>query len=61
MKPEVIHSDSIMSITSNGAPDYRIKIRAPNYKQAEEELKSAVDSVLGFFKKEGGIGSFERA
>tara|TARA_Y100001970_G_scaffold174045_1_gene212450 strand:- start:2990 stop:3763 length:774 start_codon:yes stop_codon:yes gene_type:complete len=60
MKPKVIHQDSKMSITSNGAPAYRIKIRAPNYKQAEEELKSAVDLVLTFFKKEGGIGSFER-
>jgi len=60
MKPEVIHSDSKMTITSNGAPDYRIQIRAPDYKQAEEELKSAVDLVLSFFKKEGGIGSFER-
>ena len=60
MKPEVIYPDSKMAITSNGAPNYRIKIRAPNYKQAEEELRTAVDLVLDFFKKKGGIGSFER-
>ena len=47
-------------ITSDGAPNYRILVKAPNYKQAEEELKSAVDMVLNILKKEGGIGSFER-
>ena len=40
--------------------NYRILVKAPNYKQAEEELKSAVDLVLNILKKEGGIGSFER-
>ena len=58
--PKVIHSDSELNIASNGAPNYRISVKAPNYKQAEEELKSAVDLVLNILKKEGGIGSFER-
>ena len=60
MGPESIHEDSTLTITSDGAPNYRILVNAPNYKQAEEELKSAVDLVLNILKKEGGIGSFER-
>ena len=50
-----------MKISSNGSPSYRISIKAPNYKQAEDELKLAVDLVLKTLKKDGGIGSFERA
>ena len=48
-------------VFKDGAPNYRVLVKAPNYKQAEEELKSAVDLVLSLLKKEGGIGSFERA
>ncbi|MEC7135949.1 MAG: translation initiation factor IF-2 subunit alpha, partial [Candidatus Thermoplasmatota archaeon] len=61
MGPQAIHDDSKLTITSAGAPNYRVQVKAPNYKQAEEELKSAVDMVLNILKKEGGIGSFERA
>ncbi|MEC7697717.1 MAG: translation initiation factor IF-2 subunit alpha, partial [Candidatus Thermoplasmatota archaeon] len=61
MGPQAIHDDSKLTITSDGAPNYRVQVKAPNYKQAEEELKSAVDMVLNILKKEGGIGSFERA
>ena len=49
-----------MKITSNGSPSYRISIKATNYKQAEDELKKAVDLVLDTLKSEGGTGSFER-
>ncbi len=61
MGPKAIYEDSKLTITSDGAPNYRVLVKAPNYKQAEEELKSAVDLVLGILKKEGGTGSFERA
>ena len=61
MGPKAIHEDSKLTITSDGAPNYRVLVKAPNYKQAEEELKSAVDLVLSILKKEGGVGSFERA
>ena len=61
MGPQAIHDDSKLTITSDGAPNYRVLVKAPNYKQAEEELKSAVDMVLNILKKEGGMGSFERA
>ncbi len=58
--PQALHDDTTLKIATNGSPSYRISVKAPNYKQAEEELKTAVDSVLKVFKAEGGIGSFER-
>ena len=61
MGPKAIHENTKLTITSDGAPNYRVLVKAPNYKQAEEELKSAVDMVLSILKKEGGVGSFERA
>ena len=60
MGPKALHEDSKLTISSDGAPNYRVRVKAPNYKQAEEELKSAVDLVLSILKKEGGVGSFER-
>ena len=59
--PPAINKDTTLKIASNGSPSYRISVKAPNYKQAEEELKIAVDSVLKTLKAEGGIGSFERS
>jgi translation initiation factor 2 subunit 1 len=61
MKPRAVNEDTTLKITSNGAPSYRISVKAPNYKQAEDELKGAVDVVLSTFKSEGGTGSFERS
>ena len=60
MKPKAVNEDTTLKITSNGAPSYRISVTAPDYKQAEDELKRAVDAVLNTFKSEGGTGSFER-
>ena len=61
MKPKAVNDDTTLKITSNGSPSYRISIKAPNYKQAEDELKKAVDLVLSTLKSEGGTGSFERS
>jgi len=61
MSPSAINEDTTLKITSNGSPSYRISIKAPNYKQAEEELKVAIDKVLKVMKKEGGSASFERS
>ena len=58
--PGAIYEDTTLKIATNGSPSYRISVKAPNYKQAEEELKTAVDMVLKVFKSEGGIGSFVR-
>ena len=61
MKPKAVNDDTTLKITSNGSPSYRISIKAPNYKQAEDELKKAVDIVLSTLKSEGGTGSFARS
>ena len=44
-----------------GAPRYRIRVVAPQYKQAEETLKRATDAALKSIKTAGGEGTFARA
>jgi translation initiation factor 2 subunit 1 len=44
-----------------GAPKYRIRVRASQYKQAEETLKKATDAALKSIKAAGGEGTFSRA
>jgi len=44
-----------------GAPRYRIRVQAPQYKQAEEMLKRATEAALKSIRAAGGDGSFARA
>jgi len=44
-----------------GAPRYRLRVQAGQYKQAEETLKKATDAALRSIKSDGGEGSFLRA
>ena len=44
-----------------GAPRYRLRVQAGQYKQAEETLKKATDAALRTIKAAGGDGSFLRA
>jgi translation initiation factor 2 subunit 1 len=44
-----------------GAPRYRLRVQAGQYKQAEETLKKATDAALRSIKAAGGDGSFLRA
>ena len=44
-----------------GAPRYRIRVTATQYKQAEETLKKATEAALKLLKGEGGEGTFVRA
>jgi translation initiation factor 2 subunit 1 len=44
-----------------GAPRYRIRVLAPQYKQAEETLKRATEAALKTIRAAGGEGSFARA
>jgi translation initiation factor 2 subunit 1 len=44
-----------------GAPRYRIRVQATQYKQAEETLKKATDAALKSIKGAGGEGTFTRA
>ena len=55
LKSRGVHPDQLKNKNKDSG------IKAPNYKQAEDELKLAVDLVLKALKKDGGIGSFERA
>jgi translation initiation factor 2 subunit 1 len=44
-----------------GAPRYRLRVEAAQYKHAEETLKKATDAALKAIKAAGGDGSFLRA
>ncbi len=44
-----------------GAPRYRIRVEASQYKQAEELLKKSTEAALRSIKAAGGEGSFARA
>jgi translation initiation factor 2 subunit 1 len=43
-----------------GAPRYRIRVQASQYKIAEETLKKATEATLKSIKSAGGQGVFER-
>ena len=43
-----------------GAPNYRITVKAPDYKTAEESMKSAVDATTDSIVKSGGTATFTR-
>ncbi len=43
-----------------GAPVYRLHVRAPDYKIAEQELEKAASRVLKTLEKRGGKGTFRR-
>jgi len=44
-----------------GAPRYRVRVQASQYKQAEETLKKVTDAALKSIKAAGGEGTFTRA
>jgi len=52
---------SAVEVQYVGAPRYRIRVQASQYKQAEETLKRATDAALKSIKAAGGEGSFARA
>ena len=43
-----------------GSPEYRIKVRAPDYKTAESELESAAERARESIETAGGAGEFHR-
>ena len=43
-----------------GAPRYRIRVTAPNYKEAESILSEAATTAISFVKEHGGSGKFFR-
>jgi translation initiation factor 2 subunit 1 len=53
-------AEGTVEVSYIGAPNYRITVTAPDYKVAEESMKTAVDAAIGSIEKSGGAGSFER-
>lgn len=49
-----------LSVTYVGAPEYRVKVRAPNYKAAEDALEKSVDRARTVMADHGGTATFHR-
>ena len=49
-----------LEVTYVGAPEYRIRVRAPDYKQAEEALEAAADRAQAAIEETGGSAEFHR-
>ncbi len=43
-----------------GAPEYRIKVRAPNYKTAESQLEESASRAVAAIQEQGGDGQYHR-
>ncbi len=57
---EINSKDVKVEITYLGAPKYRIKVTARDYKTAEVILKESTDKILNKITQLGGTGSFVR-
>jgi translation initiation factor 2 subunit 1 len=55
-----VSTEGEVHISYIGAPNYRVTVKAPDYKIAEESMKTAVDAAIGSIEKSGGGGSFSR-
>lgn len=49
-----------LEVTYVGAPEYRIRVQAPNYKAAENALEESVDRARNAIEEHGGTGEFHR-
>ncbi|WP_435195586.1 translation initiation factor IF-2 subunit alpha [Natronomonas sp. EA1] len=54
--PEEVELD----VTYVGAPEYRIKVKAPNYKTAESELEASAARAEEAIESRGGTGHYHR-
>src|ERR1041385_4729358 len=52
--------DVAIEVAYMGAPHYRVTVKAPDFKIAEDQLKHAADRAIESIKKSGGSGSFHR-
>ena len=52
--------DVEIEATYMGAPHYRVTVRAPDFKIAEDNLKQAADRAIAAIQKAGGSGTFHR-
>ena len=49
-----------IDITYVGAPRYRLRVVAPDYKKAEHVLKASAEAAIDFVQKHDGEGEFHR-
>jgi translation initiation factor 2 subunit 1 len=49
-----------LEVTYVGAPEYRIRVKAPNYKTAESQLEAAADRARSAIESAGGVADFHR-
>jgi translation initiation factor 2 subunit 1 len=49
-----------LSVTYVGAPEYRIEIKAPDYKTAEDHLEKSADRAKAVISDHGGTAGFHR-
>ncbi|NLI61796.1 MAG: translation initiation factor IF-2 subunit alpha [Methanosarcinaceae archaeon] len=57
----VVNDDDIqIEITYTGAPRYRIKVTAPDYKKAEAALKKSSAAAVNYMNEMGGTAVFNR-
>ncbi len=49
-----------LEVTYVGAPEYRIQVRAPNYKTAESQLEESARRAVAAIGEHGGDGEFHR-
>lgn len=52
--------DVTIEVAYMGAPHYRVTVRAPDFKIAEQELEKAAGRAVDAIKKAGGSGVFHR-
>ncbi|MXV60804.1 translation initiation factor IF-2 subunit alpha [Natronorubrum sp. JWXQ-INN-674] len=49
-----------LEVSYVGAPEYRIKVKAPNYKTAESQLEESARRAVTAIESEGGDGEYHR-
>jgi len=49
-----------LEVTYVGSPEYRLRVRAPNYKTAENELEESGARAVAAISEHGGSGEFHR-
>ena len=52
--------DVSIEVAYMGAPHYRVTVKAPDFKIAEDQLKQAADRAVAAIQKAGGKGVFNR-
>jgi len=55
-----VGDDIDLEVTYVGAPEYRLRVQAPNYKTAEDELESSADRAIAAIEARNGTGMFHR-